>query len=67
MTDKHDEFRDGTRVVLKSGGPVLTVRVVSGDQAYCEWFVGMERRQGTFALVTLRPLDSDDEPGSLSE
>lgn len=62
MSASHNEIGSGDRVVLISGSPVLTVRVVSGDQAYCEWFVGTERRQGTFALVTLRPADSDENP-----
>ena len=62
MPAKYNEFRSGDRVVLESGGPTLTVRVVSGDHAYCEWLVGTERRHGTFALVSLVPADPDDEP-----
>ena len=61
MPANKNNIRSGMRVVLQSGGLVLTVRAVSGDQAYCEWFEGAERRQGTFALVTLQPADSDND------
>lgn len=53
----------GMRVVPKSGGPTLIVRAVSGDQAYCEWFVGTELRQGTFARSALEPLAPEEHAG----
>lgn len=49
---------NGTLVVLKSGGPTMTVRVVSGKTAYCEWFTGMEHRQGTFDVASLQRINS---------
>jgi uncharacterized protein YodC (DUF2158 family) len=61
MPANKNNIRSGMRVVLQSGGLVLTVRAVSGDQAYCEWFEGAERRQGTFALATLQPAESDND------
>lgn len=48
-----DEIERGMLVMLKSGGPAMTVRVVSGDTAYCEWFTEHDRRQGTFDVSTL--------------
>lgn len=45
-------------VVLKSGGPPMTVRVVSGNTAYCEWFTELDRRQGTFDVESLARADS---------
>lgn len=32
----------------------MTVVVVSGDQAYCEWLAAGRHQQGTIALGTLR-------------
>lgn len=33
----------------------MTVRVVVGDSAYCEWLEDGQRRQGTFLLAALTP------------
>ncbi|NNU45511.1 DUF2158 domain-containing protein [Ramlibacter montanisoli] len=49
----------GMTVVLRSGGPRMVIRAVSGDQAYCEWLSGDVRRQGTFALSTLVPAEAE--------
>ena len=46
-------FAAGTLVRLQSGGPTMTVRSVSGGQAYCVWSVGGQQRQGTFDLRSL--------------
>ena len=51
----------GMTVVLRSGGPRMIIRAVSGDQAYCEWLLGKVRRQGTFALSTLEPVDPEPD------
>jgi uncharacterized protein YodC (DUF2158 family) len=59
MTGERTQIVQGMLVVLKSGGPAMTVRAISGDHAYCDWFAGTERRQGTFQLVTLQPADAD--------
>lgn len=32
------EVKAGSVVVLKSGGPKMTVRWVEEEHAYCEWF-----------------------------
>lgn len=32
----------------------MMVRAVSGDSAYCQWFAGLDLRQGTFLFSSLR-------------
>lgn len=53
-------------VRLKSGGPPTVVRFVSGDQAYCEWFTDTERRQGSFGVETIEPVEAPLSPASAS-
>ena len=33
-----DDFKVGDVVMLKSGGPVMTVKEVSPDDIFCTWF-----------------------------
>lgn len=49
-----EQFKTGDVVRLKTGGPPMVVRAVSGDTAYCQWFAGVELRQGTFLFSSLR-------------
>ena len=58
---REDQLEKGMVVRLKSGGPPMTVRVVSGSQAYCEWFTELDRRQGTFEIASLEVM-SDSPP-----
>lgn len=51
MTEQ--ELEKGMVVRLKSGGPLMVVRALSGSQAYCEWFTDTDRRQGTFEIAGL--------------
>jgi uncharacterized protein YodC (DUF2158 family) len=53
-----ESIRVGDSVVLKSGGPVMTVQAVSMSLAYCAWSVGNHRRQGTFETESLQPADA---------
>lgn len=55
------EIEGGMVVALKSGGPHMTVRSISGDFAYCEWFTEADRRQGTFLLSTLTPVTASPD------
>ena len=56
------KIETGMLVVPQGGGIPMRVRAISGDHAYCEWFVGRERQQGTFALSTLEVYEPD-QPG----
>jgi len=60
-----NKFNRGDVVVMKSGGPPMTVDKVPGDYAYsgasapmseyhCEWFKGANAQQGTFAEHVLK-------------
>jgi uncharacterized protein YodC (DUF2158 family) len=52
----------GDLVVLRSGGPVMTVEGVGMDResAYCAWFSGKKLEHGSFNVATLErpPVDA---------
>lgn len=53
------EFKPGDTVSLKSGGPRMTIAVVYGQSAFCEWFAEDPQPQTrSFALTSLKR----DEP-----
>jgi uncharacterized protein YodC (DUF2158 family) len=52
---KESNFTGGDLVVLKSGGPVMTVRHVSGGNVVVDWFVAEENYAGNFLEVQLFP------------
>lgn len=54
MVTGAQEFKTGDVVRLRIGGPPMVIRAVSGDSAYCQWFAGLELRQGTFLFASLR-------------
>ena len=54
-----ERFEPGDVVRLRSGGPPMVVRAVSRDTAYCQWFAGLELRQGTFLFSSLRNINQD--------
>lgn len=58
------DVEKGMLVRLKSGGPAMVVRALSGTQAYCEWFTDVHRRQGTFELATLVPVPEGESGAS---
>jgi uncharacterized protein YodC (DUF2158 family) len=47
------EIRAGDVVVLKSGGPDMTVESIEGLLARCVWFLSGELKRGNFPLSTL--------------
>lgn len=62
MENKKHEFELGDTVVLKSGGPQMTIKKLdtssSGDdikRAHCLWFNNCEVLEGAFPLHTLKP------------
>ncbi len=54
------EIKAGDIVQLKSGGPKMTVSTVSTPMggttlhAWCDWFEGTKKVQGSFPLTSLR-------------
>ena len=54
------EIKAGDVVQLKSGGPQMTVSLVSTAmggttlKAWCDWFEGTKKMQGDFPLTSLK-------------
>ncbi|QKN82079.1 YodC family protein [Scandinavium goeteborgense] len=46
-------FNVGDLVVLKSGGPEMTIKFVYQDEILCQWFAGKKLEQGRFAHDSL--------------
>jgi uncharacterized protein YodC (DUF2158 family) len=47
-------FKVGETVKLNSGGPLMTVDSINGEDIYCEWFDDKGQHQGrTFKAHTL--------------
>ena len=55
------EITTGDIVQLKSGGPKMTVsQIGTGTEsdvprAWCDWFEGTKKMDGTFPLTSLKP------------
>jgi len=43
----------GDVVKLKSGGPKMTVREITNNRAYCDWFDGTNSKKDNFPLTSL--------------
>jgi uncharacterized protein YodC (DUF2158 family) len=56
-------FKPGDVVQLKSGGPEMTVKEVSGEpeHVWCVWFLKGEERKGSYPAATL--ISSDGSSG----
>ncbi|MEN4543763.1 DUF2158 domain-containing protein [Pantoea agglomerans] len=46
-------FKSGDQVVLKSGGPEMTVKAVYSEEIVCQWFAGKKLEQGRFVPDSL--------------
>jgi uncharacterized protein YodC (DUF2158 family) len=57
-------FADGDEVILKSGGPVMTVEGTHArtGRIICIWFEGTKRMMSLFAPVTLKRWRGDAVP-----
>ncbi|WP_152478502.1 YodC family protein [Halomonas sp. THAF12] len=57
-----DQFVVGDIVKLRSGGPEMTVRSVSGDEPVgytCQWFAGKKLENGYFPHDSLEKVDKE--------
>lgn len=54
-----ENFKVGSKVVLNSGGPVMTVKSVDSTpdvvRYSCQWFAGKKLEQGHFPQDSLKP------------
>lgn len=65
VAQMHNElFEAGDVVRLKSGGPPMVVRAVSGDTAYCQWYAGVDLHQGTFLFSSLHDIGRERRAAS---
>jgi uncharacterized protein YodC (DUF2158 family) len=55
-----EAFKPGDLAKLKSGGPTMSVATYDkSGRAYCYWFVGTARKEGSFSDDSLEPADQD--------
>ncbi len=47
-------MQKGDVVVLKSGGPKMTIRWIENNEAACDWFVKDEEKSAVFPLSSLQ-------------
>ena len=53
---QEEQFKPGDIVILKSGGPRMTIATVEERSALCEWFSDDQQAQSkSFALTSLKP------------
>ncbi|MGV3634125.1 MAG: YodC family protein [Pseudorhodoplanes sp.] len=51
-------FKPGDTVSLRSGGPLMTIAMVDGHAAFCEWFSDDQQPQSrSFVLTSLKHND----------
>jgi uncharacterized protein YodC (DUF2158 family) len=50
-----EQFKPGDTVSLRSGGPRMTIAVVHGQSAFCEWFSDDQQPQSrSFSVTSLK-------------
>jgi uncharacterized protein YodC (DUF2158 family) len=54
------QFKPGDTVSLKSGGPRMTIAMVDGQCAFCEWFAEEPQPQSRCFSLTSLKLDSGE-------
>jgi uncharacterized protein YodC (DUF2158 family) len=48
-----EQFKVGDVVLLKSGGPDMTIETVTGQTVHCVWFEKNVVKRGAFPMATL--------------
>lgn len=54
-----EDIQAGAVVQLASGGPRMTVEWTEDGRAYCQWFEGNKKFDGTFHITGLRTATGD--------
>ncbi len=54
-------FKVGDVVVLKSGGPEMTVAVLDKDHVWCQWFGGRKLEKGRIPVASLITAPTEGE------
>jgi uncharacterized protein YodC (DUF2158 family) len=59
-----NDFKTGDIVVLKSGGPKMTVKGLSASNGnfVCQWFAGKKLEEGLFKSDSLQAPVVEEEP-----
>ena len=66
--DNEQNLAPGDVVMLKSGGPPMTIEDIDKfqysehDKALCSWFEGKQRKSDVFELSSLEKVDRDHPP-----
>ncbi len=56
-----EALKIGDTVQLKSGGPIMTIRSIRGQEALCQWFAGSESKSAAFGLLSLKKYEEPEE------
>ena len=59
MSKMNDEVVVGTRVILNSGGPYMTVEAIEGKKAHCVWFDSTIAHRDSFDVALIRIPDEE--------
>jgi len=57
---KTKTYKVGDIVKLKSGGPVMTVKVSETHYVGCQWFIGKILAEGLFLVSSLAPPETEN-------
>jgi uncharacterized protein YodC (DUF2158 family) len=58
-----ETFKPGDAVRLKSGGPLMTVKSLQGNDVICVWFEGEMKKESEFLAATLERDDGGPVDG----
>jgi uncharacterized protein YodC (DUF2158 family) len=63
------DFEPGQLVMLKSGGPPVTIVSIDGDSVRCMWFAHADDRlqEATIPAICLENLGDEDAEGDFNE